>query len=163
MENTGRVKYSTIGAGDYDAFHGLLNDYYRDGEDADTPQEEIDAFIRLLFDKVLSHGIEGCLVSEEDRNIGFALWGIDTEDFDFSEMPGYGTIMEIGFTGSSRASGYGKELVSYIESRLREKGIIQCYVSAYGPAQEFWTRCGYADSGKTAENGLPIMIKELGG
>lgn len=161
MGNTGKVNYIAIAEGDYDAFHELLNEYYRDGEDADTAQEEIDAFIRLLFDKVLAHEIEGCLVKEEDRHIGFALWGVDTEDFDFSEMPGYGTIMEVGFTGGSRASGHGKELVSYIEGCLREKGITQCYVSAYGPAQEFWEHCGYADSGKTAENGLPIMIKGL--
>ena len=161
MKNDVEVKYCAIGEGDYDAFHELLNEYYRDGEDADTAQEEIDAFIRLLFDKVLSHEIEGCLVKAEEQFIGFVLWGIDTEDFDFSEMPGYGTIMEVGFTGKARSSGHGKELVSYVEDHLREKGIRQCYVSAYGPAQEFWTRCGYADSGRTAENGLPIMIKEL--
>ncbi|MBR5968470.1 MAG: hypothetical protein IK001_07735, partial [Lachnospiraceae bacterium] len=89
MKNDVEVKYCAIGEGDYDAFHELLNEYYRDGEDADTAQEEIDAFIRLLFDKVLSKEIEGCLAKEEEQYIGFALWGVDTEDFDFSEMPGY--------------------------------------------------------------------------
>lgn len=161
MKNDGKVNYCAIGEGDYDVFHELLNEYYRDGEDADTAQEEIDAFIGLLFEKVLSHEIEGCLVKEKEKYIGFALWGIDTEDFDFSEMPGYGTVMEVGFTGCARSSGHGKELVSYVEDRLRGEGITQCYVSAYGPAQEFWARCGYSDSGRTAENGLPIMIKGL--
>ena len=156
------MEYPEIREEDYDRFHDLLDAYYREGEDTDTPREEVDGFIRFLFEMVIRREIEGRFAKEGDALIGFCLWAVDTADFPFSEMPGYGTIMEIGLIGPFRSAGRGRELVSYIENRLREKNMTQCYVSAYGPARAFWTRCGYADSGKTAENGLPILVKDIG-
>lgn len=155
------MDYIEICENDHDAFHELASVYYREGEDADTPQAEIDAFIRFLFEKVIGHQISGCIAKDKNTNVGFALWGVDTEDLEFSEIPGFGTIMEIGFIPSYRSKGNGKALVSYIESRLREKNVNNCYVSAYGPAQKFWSHCGYFENGKAASNGLPIMVKSI--
>lgn len=146
---------------DYDAFHELANGYYREGEDANTPQEEIDAFIRFLFDKVVHKEINGCFAKEGDGYLGFAIWAVDAEDFAFSQIPGFGTILEIGILPSHRGSGVGKELVRYIEMHFRSQNIKHCYVSAYGPAQKFWWRCGYAGNGQKANNGLLIMVKEI--
>lgn len=156
------MEYIQIGQNDYEAFHSLACAYYREGEDSDTPQDEIDRFIRYMFEMVTSRTIEGCFVKSEDSYIGFALWAIDTDDFEYSEMPGLGTIMEIGLIPSCRGRGLGKELVSQVEKSLLEKGIKQCYVCAYGPAQKFWTKCGYAENGMTASNELPIMVKDIG-
>ena len=155
------MEYIEICKNDYNVFHELANAYYREGEDEKTPQDEIDAFIRLMFDKVVNNEINGFFAKEESGYIGFALWAIDTEDFAFSEIPGFGTILEIGLLPSRRASGIGKEFVSFIEKSLTSKNVKQCYVSAYGPAQEFWMRCGYVVNGKKANNGLPIMIKTI--
>ena len=155
------MEYLTIREQDYHEFHRLANAYYREGEDENTPQEVIDSFIRLMFDKVMRNEIYGCFVEHRQEYIGFALWAIDTEDFAFSEMPGSGTILEIGLTTSCRSAGLGKRLVTYIESCLRENHADQCYVSAYGPAQQFWASCGYAETGATASNGLPIMAKTI--
>ena len=155
------MDYIEICENDYSAFHELANAYYREGEDADTPQEVIDSFVRMMFDKVINNEIYGCFVKDEQKYIGFALWAIDTEDFDFSEMQGLGTILEIGLTPSYRSSGLGKNLVTYVENCLQKSRISQCYVSAYGPAQKFWTSCGYVENGSKASNGLPIMIKTI--
>ena len=155
------MDYIGIGENDYREFYELANAYQREGEDADTPQEEIDAFIRFLFDKVDNHEINGCIAKDGCACVGFALWGVDAEGFEFSEIPGFGTILEIGFIPSYRAKGNGKELVSYIESRFSQKGINNCYVSAYGPAQKFWSNCGYVENGKVASSGLPIMVKSI--
>ena len=155
------MDYIKICENDYSVFHELANTYYREGEDADTPQEVIDSFVRMMFDKVISNEIYGCFVKDEQKYIGFALWTIDTEDFDFSEMQGFGTILEIGLTPSYRSFGLGKNLVTYIENSLQKSRIAQCYVSAYGPAQKFWTSCGYVENGKVASNGLPIMVKTI--
>jgi ribosomal protein S18 acetylase RimI-like enzyme len=76
-------------------------------------------------------------------------------------MPGFGTILEIGLIPSYRASGLGRNLVTYIENSLQKNKIAQCYVSAYGPAQKFWESCGYVENGSKASNGLPIMIKTI--
>ena len=108
------MDYIEICENDYNAFHELASPYYREGEDADTPQEEIDTFIRFLFEKVINHEINGYIAKDKNAYVGFALWGVDTEDFEFSEIPGFGTILEIGFIPSYRSKGNGKELVSYI-------------------------------------------------
>ena len=155
------MDYIEIFEDDYSTFHELANAYYRDGEDADTSQEIIDSFIRLMFDKVINKEIYGCFVKDENKYIGFALWAVDTEDFAFSEMPGFGTILEIGLIPSYRSSGLGKNLVAFVENSLQSSNIVQCYVSAYGPAQKFWVSCGYVENGAKASNGLPIMIKTI--
>ena len=156
-----RMEYCAVGPNDYAVFHELANAYYREGEDADTPQEQVDAFIRFLFEKVMAQEISGCLAKDGNTYAGFALWGVDREDFFFSEMPGLGTILEIGLIPAYRACGHGKALAAFIEKCLQSVNIQRCYVSAYGPAQRFWAHCGYADSGKKAGSGLPIMIKSI--
>ena len=155
------MEYLNICESDYDVFHELANAYYREGADEKTPQDEIDAFIRFMFDKVVHDEIKGCFAKEGHKYVGFALWTIDTEDFEFSEIPGFGTILEIGITLPYRASGLGKKFVAFIEFCLRSKNIKQCYVSAYGPAKKFWTSCGYTENGHKANNRLPIMIKAI--
>ena len=142
-------------------FRRLAVEYYRDGEDAETPLEAITAFIDSLFELVLAGTIGGCLAVEEEHAVGFALFGMDTADFPFSQMPGLGTILEIGLIPTRRGAGQGKALAQYIEDRLRELGAEKCYVSAYGPAEGFWTRCGYEKTEQTAQNGLPIFVKSI--
>ena len=120
------MEYHKIRKEDEHIFHTLLEAYYREGEDADTPQE-----------------------------------ALDSDALPFSQRPGLGTILEIGLIPGYRASGRGRALAAYAESRLAEQGIRQCYVCAYQPAQPFWNRCGYTDSGTVADNGLPILIKSI--
>ena len=156
------MEFLSLRPQDRAAFRRLAVEYYRDGEDAETPLEAITAFIDSLFELVLAGTIGGCLAVEEENAVGFALFGIDTADFPFSQMPGLGTILEIGLTPASRGAGQGKALVRSIEDRLRELGAEKCYVSAYGPAEGFWTRCGYEKTEQNAQNGLPIFVKNIG-
>ena len=153
------MEYCEICEGDHAVFHELANAYYREGADEKTPQDVIDAFIRFMFDMVVKNEIHGCFAKDGDRYIGFALWTVDTGNFAFSEIPGFGTILEIGIIPPYRASGWGKEFTAFIESCLRRQGVRRCYVSAYGPAQAFWEHCGYVKNGRQAQNGLPIMVK----
>ncbi len=156
------MEYIEIRENDEEIFHQLLNAYYREGEDEHTPQSEMDSFIRLLFGKVINGEINGLFAKEGTAPIGFALWAIDIEGFAFSEMPGFGTILEIGVIPSCRSAGRGKQFVRWIETCLRSQHIQHCYVSAYGPAQAFWTHCGYAENGQKASNGLAIMTRAIG-
>ena len=155
------MEYIEIREGDRLVFHEMASAYYREGEDADTAQEVIDSFIHLLFDKVIHKEISGCFVKDGHQYVGFALWAVDSETFAFCEMPGLGTILEIGLTAAYRSSGLGTQLVAYVESNLRKSNITECYVSAYGPALAFWANCGYSKNGRIASNGLPIMVKTI--
>ena len=61
-EGAASMTYLDIHEQDYTLFHDLANDYYREGEDASTPQEQIDQFISFLFDKIVSQEIHGYFV-----------------------------------------------------------------------------------------------------
>ena len=93
--------------------------------------------------------------------IGFVLWARDTEALPFSEISGAGTILEIGVIPAYRSSGLGSQIVLHAEKQIVSRGVTLCYVSAYGPAQEFWAKCGYVFNGSTASNGLPIMVNDM--
>ncbi len=41
--------YKSINKDNFDVFHKLLDAYYKYGEDAETPQNEIDDFIKYLY------------------------------------------------------------------------------------------------------------------
>ena len=145
----------------FPAFHRLLTEYYRTAEDSDTPEDVIDAFIRRLFDSTLSGELHGCLAACETEYAGFALWKKDDGCGDFAEIANYGTILEIGLAPEFQGKGLGRALVAHVEKELLALGVEGLYVCAYGPAQRFWSACGYRDAQKTAANGLPIFTKAV--
>lgn len=155
------LRFEPISLALYSDFHRLLTEYYRTAEDADTPADVVDTFIRRLFDGVLSGELCGCLVSRETECVGFALWKKDDGVGDFTEIANYGTILEIGLAPEFQRKGLGKALVAHVEKELLELKVDGLYVCAYGPAQQFWSACGYHDAKKTAANGLPVFIKAV--
>lgn len=155
------MDFNIIDSEDYEAFHTLLNQYYREGEDENTPQDQVDGFIQRLFHMVQQKEISCRLITVDTEPVGFVLWAMDTEQLDFSEIPGMGTILEMGIEKPYRRLGIGTQMVRYVEDRLKRSGAAECYVSAYGPAQEFWRHCGYQFNNAYADNGLPMMIKRL--
>ena len=154
-----RLTFKSLTADDYPLFHRLLCAYYREGEDADTGQAQLDEFIRYLFDLCLTNRISGAL-AVQDVPVGFVLWMIDDGSV-FSNLPDYGTILEIGVVEQYRKIGLGRKLADYAEGQIISCGTSKLYVCAYGPAVGFWMGCGYRDTGKTAENGLPILTKTV--
>ena len=140
---------------DYALFHSLLTVYYREGEDVDTPQEQLDGFVGYLYDLLKKKTISGAFAWDE-KPVGFVLWALDSEELPFSNKPGCGTILEIGVVSGCRGKGYGKALAEFAESSMEDTAK---YVCAYGPAEAFWEKCGYRESGETAQNGLKIFVK----
>lgn len=153
------VEYMRLKRDDYPVFHELLTDYYRDGEDADTEEAVLDSFIKDLFDMAMDGRIEGCMMRQKGAVIGFALYMIDDPDGVFSEIPGYGTFLEIGIRPPFRKNGYGREAVSHIERLMRQAGAEHFYVSVYPEADGFWGKCGYVKTEDIASNGLYIYKK----
>lgn len=152
------VEFMPVSADDDVLFHALLDAYYREGEDAETPPAEIDGFIQYLFDLCLQGQVRGSIAVAHEP-VGFVLWNIDKPDSPFSNIPGYGTILEIGVEAKYRKAGIGRMLVSHAEEELRKAGVPALYVCAYGPAESFWLGCGYLDAGRIARNGLKILEK----
>ena len=141
---------------DYEIFHSLMEPYYREGADADTPQEELDAFIGYLYGLVKDGTISGC-VAFDGKPVGFCLWWIDVPELPFSNKPGWGTILEMGLIPEYRGKVAGRELADYA---LAQMEVSHAYVCAYGPAEGFWKRCGYEDHGELASNGLKLLVQE---
>lgn len=138
----------------------LLTAYYREGEDADTPQEELDAFISYLRDLLEQRIRLGEVAFDGETAIGFVLYAIDGEDYPFSECPGMGTIAEICVIPAYRQQRIGQKMVVHAEEALRAS-VTQMYVCAHASAQAFWRRCGYVPNDQIARNELPICIKKL--
>lgn len=153
------IEYRAITRDDYSIFWKLLNAYYRDGEDADTEQAVLDGFIKDLFSLVMENKIEGCFLRLNGAVVGFALWMIDAPDGIFSEIPGYGTFLEIGIRPSFRGNGYGYQTVTHIEQQMKQAGVEHFYVSVYPLADGFWTKCGYVKTEDIASNDLCIYKK----
>ena len=140
----------------YDTFHSLMVPYYREGEDAETPQEELDAFIGYLYSLVRDGTVSGC-VAYDEKPVGICLWWIDSEELPFSNKPGWGTILEMGLVPASRGKGKGREMAEYALSQM---DVSDFYVCAYGSAEAFWKKCGYEDMGEIASNGLKLLVQE---
>lgn len=156
-----KLRFESINEENSNELHSLMTEYYRDAEDRDTPQEEIDEFIKMLCDMLEEKSIGGRLVYLNTEAVGFLLWMIDQLDSPFSEVPGNGTILEIGLASRYRHCGYGKELVDYAEEQMMKEGANGFYVLAYGPAHDFWNQCGYYDSKRKGKNNLPLLTKAL--
>ncbi len=155
------LRFEPLSPAHFSEFHRLLTEYYRTAEDADTPEDVIDTFIRRLFDGALCGELHGCLAYYETVCAGFALWKNDDGEGDFTEIENYGTILEIGLTPEFQGKGLGKALVAHVEKELLALKVEGLYVCAYGPAQRFWSACGYRDAQRTAANGLPVFIKTV--
>ena len=153
------MKFQELCRADYSVFHELLTAYYRDGEDADTEQAVLDGFIESLFSMVMEQKIQGLFMVQNEEAVGFALWMVDTPDGLFSEIPGYGTFLEIGVSPAYRGNGFGFQAVQHVEAQMKQNGIEYFYVSVYPPADGFWTKCGYRKTEKIASNGLMIYQK----
>lgn len=153
------MTFEAITAESRASLEALMIAYYQEGEDADTPIDTIRDFIESLFQMICSGSIAGALLKNDGQYEDFCLWMKDDAQSDFSEIPGYGTILEIGVRPESRKKGIGIELVQYAEAQLKKMGTEHFYVSAYGPAESFWERCGYEKTERVAENGLPVFVK----
>lgn len=153
------MKLQELSQEDYPVFHELLTAYYRDGEDADTEQAVLDGFIESLFSMVMEQNIQGTFMVHNSEVVGFVLWMIDTPNGIFSEIPGYGTFLEIGVCPAFRGKGFGFQAVKHVETQMKQSGAAHFYVSVYPPAADFWTKCGYVKTEETASNGLTIYKK----
>ena len=149
------MRFLSVTETEYPLIHSLMNDYYREGEDSQTSQDEIDGFIQYLYDLCLQGKIMGA-VAFETTPVGFVIWNIDTPEGAFCQKPGFGTILEIGINREFRHRGFGRKIAEYALSMI---AVLDYYVCAYGPAEAFWTKYGFRDSGEIAENGLKIYVR----
>lgn len=145
----------------FKVFHDFMSDYYKDGEDSDTPQDEIDMFIKKLFSLIQEKIMYGVSAYLNDIFIGVVIWMKDTKEHEFSVIPEYGTIAEIGVIQSMRNRGVGCVLVDYAEREIIKLNIDKVYVIAYEEALSFWKKRGYKQSVQLKSKGLPVLIKKL--
>lgn len=152
-------EFKKINQENFKLFHDFMSDYYRDGEDSDTAQNKIDGFIKKLFDLIQEKSVFGVLAYSDDIFIGIVIWMKDTIYHDFSVIPEYGTIAEIGIIPTMRKKGLGSVLVEYAEKELLKLNIKGIYVIAYEHALKFWKKRGYIESRQVTSKGLSILVK----
>ncbi|MFR5889948.1 MAG: hypothetical protein ACLUFM_03090 [Lachnospiraceae bacterium] len=122
----------------FPVFHRLLTDYYRDGEDAQTPQEELDGFIEMLFELRTKGAVSGCIAYEKDA-LGFIIYGLDTKDFVFKQAR---------LRRSGSGSFHPRAAAAWASARKirrRGDGLRKYYVCAYDRG-ELLEKCSYRDA-----------------
>ncbi|MDF2868688.1 MAG: Acetyltransferase domain [Anaerocolumna sp.] len=155
------MAYKKIDETNKHIFHKLMLDYYREGCDENTPQNILDDFIISLYNNIVTKSMYGRLIELDKKIIGFVIWMIDVDGNDYSEMPGYGTIAEIGIKAEYRNQGIGKKIVLFAEKKMMEMGVKGFYVTVYEPATKFWSNCGYTNTHNKGNNNLEIYSKKV--
>lgn len=139
----------------------LLFNYYKDGEDADTPDDIVNDFIKYIVKLIYSNKLNCRILNHEGTYIGFIIWFKDEVGHEFSELPGYWSIAEIGIKKEYRNKHFGIKLVNYVEKNVKGNDAASFYITAYSPFKNFWEKIGFKDIGLKGNNNLPIMVKEL--
>lgn len=145
----------------YADFSRMMKAYYQETIPQELPADVIDGYIQNLYRLVLTNDLRGGIAADGEV-LGFALWEVDASGAVYSELPGYGTILELGIQPEYRGRGYGRQLTEYVQGRLLEEDVIGFYVCADETSREFWEKCGYRNvGGRTASNGLPMLLRGI--
>lgn len=140
------------------ALHDLMLDYYR-AADSESGDMVLDAYVETLLDLVNAQVLDCRLADQDGAALGFAIFTKDRKGTDFTEMPGYGTIMELYVLPEYQRRGIGTQLAQEAEKLLREQDVKGFYICAYEAANGFWEKLGYKDSGEVGTNEQALWIK----
>lgn len=149
----------TIGPENRLFLKNLMLDYYR-VSDPDESDAMLEAYADTLLELLDAEVLDCRLALEDSTPIGFTIFTKDRKGTDFTELPGYGTIMELFVLPEYRHKGIGTHMVEEAEALLRQKNILGCYICAHESSAPFWAKLGYADSGEKGTNDLPLWIKK---
>ncbi|MGN0813687.1 MAG: GNAT family N-acetyltransferase [Candidatus Coproplasma sp.] len=131
-----------------DEFYALFTQYYTElGCD-----EEIE---HLLDEYVLPDYLCGLLsidlIDDGDSTVGFIIYQIDSIENEWCEKEGFGDVREIYVSPTHRRQGLGKFMLFSAELKLKEAGATNAYALPSEGCEEFFTACGYKDSGEYCE------------
>ncbi|MBO5323060.1 MAG: GNAT family N-acetyltransferase [Oscillospiraceae bacterium] len=140
-------------------FTDMLVAYFAEMK-SDMPEHIIRGkLLNLIHSEQAQSIIHIGLYLDNDKPIGFTIYQIDTPESDWCKRPGWGFIREFYISPEYRLMGYGRQLASYSETKLRGLGATQIYLTAMVSIR-FWEHCGFINTNTFCSNDQFVMVKE---
>jgi len=133
-------------------FEGLARPYMV--ETAAGEKTDNEAFIKSILQKQGSSTRWLMLIMSGSQVAGFAHYKISDED------PALGEIYEFYVTPGVRCRGIGRVAVNLIHRSLLTCGASKSELTANPPAEGFWAKCGYSQTGECVRN-MQVMQARL--
>lgn len=134
-----------INVNDYKTFEKLFCDYYAELNCGDDPLHLFGEYV--LPD--LKAGLFRVAICEYGGKVaGFVIFQIDDIINDWNFKEGCGDVREIFIIPECRGKGLGRSLLDYAEHKLAESGAEEIYTLPTEESEEFFKKCGYADTGE---------------
>ena len=161
-----RLTYTAVTAENRDVFHRLMQMYAKELDEhqhRNTDPEQLRRWTDRIIEKQFSTDRCLKLCCDSDKIIGFLNGKIDQPDDNGYKRVDWGYIMEFYVLPEYRRNGYGKEMLSHLESFFAENGIKQIYLTADPvTGKPFWGAMGYTATGEISpDNDQEIYEKEL--
>lgn len=139
----------------------MLTTYFRDDLKIEISDTGAKKLCKKITEEVLSGILKLDLLIIDGKSIGFINSQIDTPKSDWCEREGWGFIREMYIHKQYRGNGLGIKLVNHLEETFYQRGIQKIYLTS-DDSGEFWTACGYEDSGDISRiNKHPIFEKRV--
>lgn len=149
-------KYTKL---DYNAYKDMFREYFLKDFKIDITQEETENICTEITQQVEAHILFLDLLILNSAAKGFIIYQIDSPKSDWCEKEGWGFIREVYIASDFRGKGYGKSLITHVESRLRQLLVPSIYLTS-DESGNFWIKMGYQDSGETSsKNKARIFMK----
>jgi RimJ/RimL family protein N-acetyltransferase/GNAT superfamily N-acetyltransferase len=146
---------------DYKSFVNMFNSYLLHDLQMELQYPQIEEICAEIREMVRKQVVFLDLMKINNRNIGFIIYQIDSPRSDWCQKEGFGFIREVYIEKDLRGQGLGKLLSAHVEQSLREKNVVQIYLTADN-CGAFWNQCGFT---KTHEIGYknqdPIYVKRI--
>ncbi len=141
-----------------ESFVQLLLDYLPE-VDADIPEDVVRGkLLDLLCSQQDQRILSVSLLLSDEVPVGFSVYQIDSPASDWCKRPGWGCIREFYIAPGHRRRGFGAAMASDTESRLRQLGAQQLYLTSDGGIP-FWRSQGWQLKEEAASNGLNFLEK----
>lgn len=111
-----------------------------------------------ILGEVASGAVRADIALEEGELIAFSLYQIDNPNSDWNHRPGWGFVREFCVAKEHRGKGVGKALAKHTEEQLLGMGAEKLYLTTHS-ASEFWSACGFTDTGEPESNGNTVFTK----
>ena len=143
------VKVSPLSDKLVDRFKEMFNEYYSELGCADDTAHLVEEYI---VPDMLAGLLCVDLIEEDGVLCGFVIYQIDDIVNEWNLKEGWGDISEIYISPSRRRKGNGKFLLYSAEMKLKERGAKRTYCLPCEQAAQFFTACGYEDTGEYCED-----------
>ncbi len=124
-------------------------------------EDEIEKQILQFFDLLQEGKIKARLSRKGSTYMGFIFYMKDEKNTPYTQISGYGTVLQLGVLPKYRTSGIGTLMLKYAEDELKFLNIEGYYVRVTDENKDFFKKQGYQKTRYFDENNCAIYKKSV--